>query len=166
MSQEHLRYDRMIEDALRGVVRQALTDVAKHGLFGEHHFFITFRTGHPGVDISEHLRRQYPETMTIVLQYQFWGLEVQARQFAVTLSFNDRQERLVIPFSAVTAFADPSVKFGLEFQARDDEDGAVVDEQKARAEPAKAAAAPAAERDDKDKSKTADVVALDKFRKK
>jgi hypothetical protein len=111
-----LRYDRMIEEALRGVVRRALRAVAEAGLPGNHHFYITFKTGAPGVELAERLRDKYPEEMTIVLQYQFWGLEVGADQFAVTLSFNDVPERLVVPFAAVTAFADPAAKFGLQFQ--------------------------------------------------
>ncbi len=111
-----LRYDRMVEDALKGVLRAALKASEKEGLPGEHHFYITFRTGAPGVSIAEHLRARYPGEMTIVIQHQYWGLEVDEQKFAVTLSFNRVNERLVIPFAAVTAFADPSAKFGLQFQ--------------------------------------------------
>ena len=111
-----LRYDQMIEEALRGVVRRALRTVAEAGLPGSHHFYVTFKTGAPGVEVAPRLREKYPEEMTIVLQYQFWGLEVGAERFAVTLSFNDVPERLVVPFAAVTAFADPAAKFGLQFQ--------------------------------------------------
>lgn len=110
-----LRYDRMVEDALKGVLRAALK-ASEQGLPGEHHFYITFRTGHPGVSIAEHLRARYPGEMTIVIQHQYWGLEVDEQKFEVTLSFNRINERLVIPFAAVTAFADPSAKFGLQFQ--------------------------------------------------
>ncbi len=111
-----LRYDQMIEEALRGVVRRALRMVAESGLPGSHHFYVTFKTGAPGVEVAPRLREKYPDEMTIVLQYQFWGLEVLADQFTVTLSFNDVPERLVIPFAAITAFADPAAKFGLQFQ--------------------------------------------------
>jgi hypothetical protein len=89
-----------------------------NGLPGNHHFYITFHTRHPGVDLADYLRVQYPEEMTIVLQHQFWGLEVTQDWFEVTLSFNRVNERLHVPFAAVTAFADPSAKFGLQFQAQ------------------------------------------------
>lgn len=117
MTVEGLKYDALVEDALRGVVRQVLAHVAERGLPGDHHFYISFRTGHPGVDIPEHLRARYPNEMTVVLQYQFWGLEVGPEAFGVTLSFSEVPERLTIPFAAVTAFADPSVRFGLQFDA-------------------------------------------------
>jgi hypothetical protein len=115
MAKMYLRYDRMVEDALRGVLREAL-QASVNGLPGSHHFYITFRTHHPGVQIGEYLSAQYPDEMTIVLQHQFWGLEVTPEWFEVTLSFNRVNERLHIPFAAVTAFADPSAKFGLQFQ--------------------------------------------------
>ncbi len=116
MSKDWLRYDRMVEDALRGVVRRALTDVAASGLPGEHHFYLTFRTGESGVQIAPALKSQYPKEMTIVLQHQFWGLEVNEEGFAVTLSFGGKHERLVVPYRAIVSFADPSVKFGLQFE--------------------------------------------------
>ncbi|HXQ67869.1 MAG TPA: ClpXP protease specificity-enhancing factor SspB [Alphaproteobacteria bacterium] len=111
-----LRYDKMVEDALRGVVRRSLAQVAKNGFPGSHHFYVTFRTAAPGVVLPEHLRAQYPEEMTIVLQYQFWGLEVAEDAFEVTLSFNKAHERLRVPFAALTGFVDPSVRFGLQFK--------------------------------------------------
>ncbi|HET6160100.1 MAG TPA: ClpXP protease specificity-enhancing factor SspB [Dongiaceae bacterium] len=116
MSKDWLRYDRMVEDALRGVVRRALTDVSSSGLPGDHHFYLTFRTGEPGVQIAPALKSQYPKEMTIVLQHQFWGLEVGEDGFAVTLSFGGKHERLVVPYRAIVSFADPSVKFGLQFE--------------------------------------------------
>ena len=116
MTQEALRYDRMVQDALRGVVRRALIDVARAGFPGDHHFYITFKSGYPGVSIPAHLRATYPDEMTIVMQHQFYGLEVQDDQFEVTLSFNKSLERLRVPFAAVTSFVDPSVNFGLQFQ--------------------------------------------------
>jgi hypothetical protein len=116
MGKDSLRYDKMVEDALRGVVRQSLVQVAKNGFTDNHHFFLTFRTRHPGVSIPDHLRAQYPEEMTIVLQYQFWGLKIEDERFEVTLSFNKQQERLVVPFAALTGFVDPAVQFGLQFK--------------------------------------------------
>lgn len=117
MSQYELRYDRMVETALRDVVRQALSLVAEHGLPGNHHFFITFRTDHPDVEIATALVERYPGDMTIVLQHQFWALKVSDDMFEVTLSFNDKPERLIIPYAAISSFADPSVRFGLQFDA-------------------------------------------------
>jgi hypothetical protein len=120
---DELQYDVMVENALRGVVRQALEQVAQFGLPGEHHFYITFRTDHPDVEMSDRLREQYPREMTIVLQYQFWDLSVGETAFQVTLSFNNRSEFLEVPFDAVIAFADPSVRFGLQFDATDGSGG-------------------------------------------
>lgn len=116
MPKEQLRYDRMVEAALRGVVRDALNQVSERGLPGNHHFYLTFRTGYPGVDIPSYLTTQYPNEMTIVLQYQFYGLEALDDHFEVTLSFNNVHERLVIPYGAITTFADPSENFALQFQ--------------------------------------------------
>lgn len=111
-----LRYDRMVESALRGVVRAALNEASEHGLPGNHHFYVTFRTNHPGVQLADHLRARYAGEMTIVLQYQYFGLEVEEDRFCVTLSFSGQHERLVIPYAAITTFADPSVNFALQFQ--------------------------------------------------
>lgn len=128
MSETQLPYDLMVEDALRSVVRRSLEVVASRGLPGNHHFYITFRTEHPGVKLPAYLRERYPSEMTIVLQYQFWGLEVREAEFQVTLSFNDKPERLVIPLEAIKAFADPSVRFGLQFDSlEDDEEDATSD---------------------------------------
>ncbi len=115
MAKSFLRYDKMVEDALRGVLRDALRQ-CENGLPGEHHFYITFRTRFQGVDIPEYVRARYPDEMTIVLQHQYWGLEVTDDWFEVTLSFNRVNERLHIPFAAVSSFADPSAQFGLQFQ--------------------------------------------------
>jgi hypothetical protein len=123
-SEDDLHYDVMVENALRGVVRQALAQVAENGLPGEHHFYVTFRTDHPDVVMPDALKERYPREMTIVLQYQFWDLEVGEDAFSVTLTFNNVSERLYIPFEAIAAFADPSVRFGLQFDAgEEDEDG-------------------------------------------
>ncbi len=162
MAKSILRYDKLIEDALRGVVRQVLADAAQDGLPGDHHFYITFRTTHPGVEISERLHAQYPQDMTIVIQHQYWGLEVEEALFRITLSFNRVQERLTIPFSAITGFADPSVQFGLQFQPTEDGLPAVAP----LAAPEKAAPAPSAEQTADKEDERGQVVALDAFRKK
>lgn len=114
---DELRYDRMVESALRGVVREALAHVAEKGLPSEHHFYLTFVTNHKGVAIPEYLRQKYPQEMTIVLQHQFFGLEVCEDRFSVSLSFSSKTERLVIPLAAISTFADPSVNFALQFQS-------------------------------------------------
>ena len=116
MATDHIRYDILAQDALRGMVRTVLEDIAKNGLPGDHHFFITFDTGGEGVKVSPRMRAQYPQDMTIVLQHQFWDLIVTEDRFEVGLSFGGIPERLVVPFAAITTFADPSVQFALQFQ--------------------------------------------------
>ena len=117
MAEEEIRYDLLTQDALRGVVRQVLARVQRDGLPGEHHLYIAFDTGAEGVSVSKRLKEQYPEEMTIVLQYQFWDLEISDHGFEVKLSFNNIPERLVVPYRAIKAFYDPSVQFGLQFGA-------------------------------------------------
>ena len=111
-----IRYDLLAQQALRGVVRTVLADVAKKGLPGEHHFKITFNTTAPGVRLSDRLRAQYPEAMTIILQHQFWDLAVNERAFEVGLSFGGISERLAVPFDSIIAFYDPAVQFGFQFE--------------------------------------------------
>lgn len=113
---DHIRYDLLTQQALRGVVRNVLTDTAKKGLPGDHHFYISFQTHADGVRLSDRLRAQYPEEMTIILQYQFWDLAVTEQGFEVGMSFGGIPEKLYIPFAAVTGFFDPSVQFGLQFE--------------------------------------------------
>ena len=119
MATDHIRYDLLAQEALRGVVRTVLADVAKKGLPGEHHFKITFSTTAPGVELSERMSERYPQEMTIVLQYQFWDLTVADERFEVGLSFGGVPERIVIPFDAISAFFDPSVQFGFQFELVD-----------------------------------------------
>ena len=116
MTTSELPYDRWLEDALRGVIRLALAHTAEYGLPGQHHFYLTFATGADGVEMSPELRARYPEEMTIVLQHQFWDLTVQDDLVAVTLKFHGRPSRLVIPLTAISAFGDPSVNFGLQLK--------------------------------------------------
>lgn len=157
MSDDGLRYDRMVEDALRSVVRRALIHVAEHGLPGNHHFYITFRTDHAAAEIPAALRERYPGEMTIVLQHQFDALEVTDEIVSVTLSFNGAKERLTIPFAAVTTFADPSVNFALQFQPAADSESQrdTAAEPEHEPEPAPAIAEVGGK-----------IVALDQFRKK
>jgi hypothetical protein len=206
-----IRYDLLAQDALRSVVKKVLTDVAKHGLPGDHHFFVAFDTRAPGVKMSDRLRAKYPEEMTVVLQHQFWDLLVGDKGFEIGLSFNGIPERLVVPFEAIKGFFDPSVQFGLQFEtiteaqaapaqaANESEAGKTAkagagERQSSRPTPRGAASepeerpatslpssrakkkpasvpaeTPAAEKADKpaaDKSAGAEVVSLDKFRKK
>src|SRR6187549_2375233 len=116
MATDHIRYDVLARDALRGVLRRVLTDAAEHGLPGDHHFFITFLSTADGVKLSPRLLAQYPEEMTIILQHQFWDLVVTEDRFEVGLSFNGIPERLVVPFNSIKSFFDPSVQFGLQFE--------------------------------------------------
>jgi hypothetical protein len=158
MPQDLFHYDKLIEAALRGVVRDALARVAREGLPGAHHFYIGFATREPGVRLPPHLLERFPEEMTIVIQHQFWDLRVDDEAFAVTLSFQRQPERLVVPFAAVKSFADPSVNFALEFAAPAAPKTAEAAGLPAPVPPA--ASPPPAERP------TGEVVALDKFRKR
>jgi uncharacterized protein len=178
MAEDHIRYDILAQEALRGVMRKVLAEVARTGLPGNHHFFITFLTGAPGVRISSRLRERYPEQMTIVIQFQYWDLKVTETGFEVGLSFSDIPEKLEIPFSAVRGFYDPSVNFELEFDVKADdviqddvEQEEEPEEAPAKIQPAKAEGRkkskpvePAEE--DASPAKGADVVSLDAFRKK
>jgi hypothetical protein len=110
-----INYEELVQTAIRKVMRDVLNDVAKNGLPGKHHFYIDFITNYPGVQIPDFLREDYPEDMTIVLQHEYWDLEIHDNFFAVTLSFDNADERIIVPFDAVIKFVDPSVNFGLEF---------------------------------------------------
>ena len=156
MAQDLFDYPKMVETALRGVVREALARAAREGLRGTHHFYVSFRTHARGVVLPDYLMAKYPEEMTIVLQHQFWGLEIRDQEFSVTLSFQNRPEQLTIPFDAVTSFVDPSVKFGLQFE------GAAPPPSEAAALPAKIAA----DEPTKPSRQDAEIVTLDKFRKR
>ena len=165
MATDHIRYDVLARDALRGVLRRVLTDAAEHGLPGEHHFFITFLSTADGVKLSPRLLAQYPEEMTIILQHQFWDLVVTEDRFEVGLSFGGIAERLVVPFNSIKSFFDPSVQFGLQFEPADAPAASLP------AVPAPAApTAPAPAVENKDEpakpSEGAEVVRLDRFRKK
>ncbi|MGH6913928.1 MAG: SspB family protein [Geminicoccales bacterium] len=156
MTERTLRYDKMVEDALRGVVRASIACAADHGLPGSHHFYVTFRTTDPGVELHETLRRKFPQEMTIVLQHQFWDLRLSADAFHVSLSFGGVARPLTVPFAAITAFFDPSVQFGLKFEVRERD----------LAEPAGPPTPGAAGNDSAADDESGGVVTLDAFRKK
>lgn len=118
MATDLIRYDLLVQEALKGVVRKVLTDAGREGLPGDHHFYVSFRTDFPGVRISQRLREKYPAEMTIILQHQFWDLGITEHTFEVGLSFSGVPERLLVPFDALTGFFDPSVQFGLKFEAQ------------------------------------------------
>ena len=157
MAQDLFQYDKMVERALRGVVRDALARVAQEGPRGAHHFYIGFATGMPGVVIPDSLRERFPEEMTIVLQHQFWDLEIGEESFSVSLSFQKQLERLTIPFAAIRSFADPSVNFALEFAEPPAAEPKAVGSLPAP----KPAAEPSADQD----RPAAEIVTLDSFRK-
>lgn len=123
MAKDLIRYDLLVQNALKGVMRKVLVDAVKEGLPGDHHFYISFRTEAPGVRMSQRLRERYPEEMTIVLQHQYWDLAVTEHAFEVGLSFSGVPERLLVPFDALIGFFDPSVEFGLKFTAQDEAAG-------------------------------------------
>ena len=186
MAEDHIRYDILAQEALRGVMRKVLSEVARTGLPGNHHFFITFLTNAPGVRVSPRLREKYPEQMTIVVQFQYWDLKVSDSGFEIGLSFSDVPERLEIPFSAVRGFYDPSVNFELEFDVKTEpaDEAETVELAEATApsparkigekKPAEkktggkkqAEKAKDGEAEEATPAKSADVVSLDAFRKK
>jgi uncharacterized protein len=159
MAQDLFDYPKMVETALRNVMREALARTAREGLPGDHHFYVTFRTHAPGVGMPAHLLSKFPEEMTIVLQHQFRALDVGEDAFSVNLSFQSRSERLTIPFAAVTTFADPSVNFGLQFEV------AAVPPAEVAALPAQIPS-PGPEKPAETVRPAAEIVALDKFRKR
>jgi uncharacterized protein len=167
MPTDHIRYDVLARDALRGVLRRVLSDAAEHGLPGEHHFFITFQSKADGVKLSPRLLAQYPEEMTIILQHQFWDLVVTEDRFEVGLSFGGIPERLVVPFAAIKSFFDPSVQFGLQFEPQEVASEAPASASLPAVPPSSAlpVLAPAAEEPPRG-NEGATVVRIDRFRKK
>lgn len=165
MKEDPFRYDRMVENALRGVVREALTVMAEQGLSGDHHFYLTFRTDWDGVEVSEALKQRYPREMTIVLQHRYWDLTVEEDRFSVVLTFNEVPETLIVPFEAVSTFADPSVRFGLQFASSslDEEEG---DIDLAESEATQEREAEVSSAADPAESAGEKVVTLDRFRNK
>ena len=171
MPEDLMRYDLLAQNALKGVVRDALRIAETTGLPGEHHFYIAFNTRHPGVQLSEKIAQRYPREMTIVLQHQYWNLHVQEDRFEVELSFDNVPEKLVIPFDAVKGFLDPAVQFGLQFETAAAE-RRPREVEAAEGPPPRSRAEPDPRRRRKDAAKAppqdeaAKVVSLDQFRKK
>jgi hypothetical protein len=158
MSDDELDYPALIHDALVGVVREVLSKVAEDGLPGDHHFYLTFRTDHPDVVMPSGLRMRHPETMTIVLQHQFWNLSVEQEVFGVTLRFGGSKHQLTIPFEALTSFIDPGAEFGLQLGASSEESEEAPSGQSDRES---VAGEPGAAPD-----KAGKVISIDEFRKK
>ena len=165
MASQQIDYGRLVEAALRGVVHDTLRLVAEEGLPGRHHLYVTFRTDHPDVELADELYARYPSEMTIVLQHEFWGLEVRDDGFGITLSFGNAPQRLEIPFEAITVFADPSVEFGLQFGVAAAAEGG---EQAGEQKPAEVTEMPERTGDEPAAAGegSAEVVTLDRFRKK
>lgn len=156
-------YEDIVQNALRRVVHDVLVQVAKNGLPGNHHLYITFQTHFPGVKIPDYLKERHPDEVTIVIQYQFWDLTVEENTFYITLSFNNVQERLRIPYNAITGFVDPSVKFGLQFTPVDITEEDLLPEEKEDKKDTKDSLKKTSK---KSSSKESKVIALDAFRNK
>ncbi|HLD95838.1 MAG TPA: ClpXP protease specificity-enhancing factor SspB [Alphaproteobacteria bacterium] len=154
-----INYEHRVQQALRDVIKDVLKQTQEHGLSGKHHFYLTFKTDFPAVIMPDFLKTQYPDEITIVLQHEYWDLEVDEKSFAVTLSFNDTTERLSVPFAALVSFVDPSVKFGLQFSPTDEDlkeaaqTHTVIEESPEHEETT-------------DSSQDSNVITLDRFRKK
>ena len=167
MTQDFLEYPKLVEQAMRGVVRSALEVVVDNGLPGLHHFYITFRTQEAGVQISDRLLAQYPEEMTIVVVHQFWDLVVDETGFSIALSFGGVRESLTVPYTTISAFVDPSVKFGLQFDTTDAAEGdtpSIAPE--TAADPNNPPTPPTDIENVATEPGDAEIVALDNFRKK
>jgi hypothetical protein len=176
MAEDLIRYDILAQDALRGVVRKVLAEVSRTGLPGEHHFYVTFATHAPGVRVSSRLLARYPEEMTIVIQHQYWDLAVTEHAFEVRLSFQNQMERLLVPFTAIKGFQDPSVEFRLQFEIAGKPEAPTADQPPVEIEtlrPPAPALPRLVEKTNEDASSPAaaaegeaQVVSLDAFRKK
>ena len=170
MAEDLMRYDQLAQNALRGVVRDALRKIQKSGLPGEHHFYIAFNTKYPGVGLSPRIAERYPREMTVVLQHQYWNLNIYEDRFEVELSFDNIPEKLIVPFNSIKGFLDPSVQFGLQFEVVPVEDeagaktGEVIDmtNKSGGDQATDETAIPESETAESEKK----VVSLDAFRKK
>jgi hypothetical protein len=162
-------YGNLMHNAMRGLIRKVLENVRKDGLPGDHHFFITFDTMHPDVELADWLSDRYPEEMTVVIQHWFDNLEVNEDSFSITLNFGDSPEPLFIPYDAIRTFVDPSVEFGLRFETQDtdeDDDAEITDSANTSdAEISEFEPAPPSQTDEEQAPKEAEIVSLDQFRK-
>ena len=156
-------YGNLMHEAMRGLIRKVLLDVCDHGLPGEHHFFITFDTGHPDAELADWLFDRYPGEMTVVMQHWYDNLEVTDEGFSVTLNFGDAPEPLYIPYDAIKTFVDPSVEFGLRFETQSDEDEEAAPAHLPATAQVEKPEAESARKDDV--AKDAEIVSLDSFRK-
>jgi uncharacterized protein len=167
MPEDLMRYDQMAQNALKGVVREALRKVEKSGLPGDHHFYIAFNTRYPGVNIGERMLERYPREMTVVLQHQFYNLIVTEERFQVELSFDNIPEKLIVPFAAIKGFLDPAVQFGLQFEVVHEAAEQNTDTKPKKMPPAKLEIVDGAkDSEPAEKSEEPKVVSLDAFRKK
>jgi uncharacterized protein len=174
MSTDYIRYDLLVQDALRSVVRKVMSDAARSGLPGDHHFNIAFKTQAPGVIIPSAMRQRYPDEMAIILQHEFWDLAVTADAFEVSLNFSRKPERLTIPFDTITGFSDPSVPFGFKLEPRIAPAAAEAfpgtkDEAPQAIKPSQSALSTAQKPEKQEQPKDAEatkVVSIDAFRKK
>ncbi|WP_421704326.1 SspB family protein [Aliiroseovarius sp.] len=170
---DRIDYGNLMHDAMRSLIRTVLDEVADRGLPGAHHFFISFDTTHPEVELADWLRERFPEDMTIVMQHWFADLEVTENGFSVTLNFGDQPERMSIPYDAIRTFVDPSVEFGLRFETQEDEEEAELAAAEEApvdfeefAPPAEDSPAASEEEDaEEEEHKDAEIVSLDSFRK-
>lgn len=165
MAKDLIDYEAMVQTALRDVVKKAIGHAAKHGLQGDHHFYVTFATDHPGVVMPDYLREQYGDEITIVLQYEFWDLLADTKGFYVTLCFDDAHEKLYIPYSGLLSFVDPSVKFGLQFNPVTEEPSIETGKTIKADKPSDKSDKVASKKADSAKG-TSNIVTLDSFRKK
>ncbi|MDP2697501.1 SspB family protein [Thalassospira sp.] len=170
---EEFRYDLMVDQALRGVVKQILSRVAKEGLFGEHHYYVTFQTNHPGVQLPENQRKAHPDNITVVVQHRFWDLKVGDDFFSVGMSFDGMPTVVVVPFDAMLAFVDPSANFMLTFSVEEEmsdddflDDDDTGDDDSGPALVADPKSRPAKKAKDAKAGESGEVIALDAFRKK
>ncbi len=159
-------YESLVQESLRKVIHEVLVLTAKNGLIDNHHFYISYRTDFPGVDLPDYLKEEYPEEITIVLQYEFWDLEVENDRFYVTLCFNDIHERLAVPLAAITSFVDPSVKFGLQFDHEIAERELPKELPVGKKRGRKKTPVDLAQEENESTSSESNVIALDTFRKK
>lgn len=166
MAKDYIGYENLVDQALRQVVRNALASVQKQGLIGSHHFYVTFKTHDPGVEVPDFLRERYPDEMTIVLQNQYSGLDVSEEKFEVTLSFQKLPTTVVVPFAAVTGFADPSVQFGLQFKNATAQQTANTASSSPAAQTQSLSSPDEAPASTGKPAENPQVVSLDKFRKK
>ena len=167
MNDTQIDYQALVHKALRGALREILLMLHKHGLKGEQHYYITFKTEFEGVEVPKRLKAQYPREMTIVIQHRFWDLKIHKDRFEIGLSFNQKPEHLVIPFEAITSLVDPSVRFALQFDdAQEEAEEGQEDIFKALPKVSEKKQKPAEKPANKTSKKTQDnVVALDAFRK-